>query len=119
MRLDTAARTAVLSTREDVAYCQALLATGANVRRLAVDGGRARGLHYLRALGNADALRADVEDAERVVIVGGSYIGTEVAATLTALGKKAIIVMQEEVVHEHGFGATAGRSSRACSRSTA
>ena len=86
MRLDTAARTATLSTKEVVEFGVALVATGANVRRLRVDGAQLQGIHYLRALGNADAIRADALEAERVVLVGGSYIACEVAATLTALG---------------------------------
>ena len=45
-----------------------MLATGANVRRLRVPGAELEGIHYLRALGNADAIRADAEDAERVVL---------------------------------------------------
>ncbi|MDQ3851050.1 MAG: FAD-dependent oxidoreductase [Actinomycetota bacterium] len=109
MQLDPAAHEATLSTRETVAFGQALLATGANVRRLPVDGSQLEGIHYLRALRNADALREDVADAERVVLVGGSYIGSEVAATLTALGKQCAIVMQEEHPMATGFGATAGR----------
>ena len=84
--LDPAARTATLSTKEDVAFGQALVATGAMVRRLRVDGAQLEGIHYLRAPGNADALRADLDGARRVVCVGGSYIGCEVAASLTELG---------------------------------
>ena len=38
---------------------------------------------------NADAIREDTENAEHVVLVGGSYIATEVAATLTAIGRKS------------------------------
>ena len=75
-------------TKDERRLRPALLATGANVRRLRVDGGDLEGIHYLRALGNADAIRADAEDAERVVLVGGSYIACEVAASLTALGKQ-------------------------------
>ena len=86
MKLDTAARTATFSTKEVVEYGVALLATGANVRRLRVDGAQLGGIHYLRALGNADAIRAEAEDAEHVVLIGGSYIACEVAATLTSLG---------------------------------
>ncbi len=37
-------------------------------------------IHYLRTLGNADAIREGVADAENVVLIGGSYIGCEVAA---------------------------------------
>ena len=42
------------------------------------------GIHYLRTLGNSDAIREDAERAERVVVIGGCYIGSEVAASLTA-----------------------------------
>ena len=58
-----------------------MLATGANVRRLRVPGAELEGIHYLRALGNADAIRADAADAEHVVLIGGSYIACEVAAS--------------------------------------
>lgn len=107
--LDTDRRVATLSTREEVEYDRALLATGANVRRLPVEGGQLDGLHYLRALRNADVLRQDLEGAERVVMVGGSYIGAETAATLTALGRRCTIVMQEDLVLSRGFGELAGR----------
>jgi 3-phenylpropionate/trans-cinnamate dioxygenase ferredoxin reductase component len=106
--LDTAARTAKLSTKEEVEFGQALLATGANVRRLNVDGCELEGIHYLRTLGNADAIRTDVEEAEEVVLIGGSYIGCEVAASLTLMGKHCTIVMQEETTLERGFGPASG-----------
>jgi 3-phenylpropionate/trans-cinnamate dioxygenase ferredoxin reductase component len=107
--LDLQARTAKLSSKEEIAFEQALIATGANVRRLNVDGCDLEQIHYLRTLGNADAIRAGVADAEDVVLIGGSYIGCEVAASLTMLGKRCTIVMQEDVTLERGFGATAGR----------
>lgn len=109
MSLDPEARTVALATKEEIAFEQALLATGAMVRRLRVEGAQLQGIHYLRALGNADALRANAADAEHLLVVGGSYIGTEVAASLTALGKRCTILMQEEVTLERSFGATAGR----------
>jgi 3-phenylpropionate/trans-cinnamate dioxygenase ferredoxin reductase subunit len=109
MKLDTAARTATLSTKEVVEYGVALVATGANVRRLRVEGGQLAGLHYLRALGNADAIRTDAAEAEHVVLVGGSYIACEVAATLTTLGKRCTMVMVESAPLETGFGPAAGR----------
>jgi 3-phenylpropionate/trans-cinnamate dioxygenase ferredoxin reductase subunit len=106
--LDPVARTAKLSTREEVEFGQALLATGANVRRLNVEGCELEGIHYLRTLGNADAIRADTEKAEEVVLIGGSYIGCEVAASLTMMGKRYTIVMQEETTLERGFGPASG-----------
>ena len=108
MKLDPAARTAKLSAGGEISFGQAVLATGANVRRLRVDGADLEGIHYLRALGNADAIRADAQDAERVVLVGGSYIACEVAASLTVQGKRCTLVMPEEGPLSLGFGAAAG-----------
>ncbi len=107
-KLDTAAKEATLSSKEVIGYDTALLATGANVRRLNVEGCELEGIHYLRALGNADAIRADAA-GKRVVLIGGSYIGCEVAASLTLLGSSCAIVMQEAVTLERGFGKQAGR----------
>jgi 3-phenylpropionate/trans-cinnamate dioxygenase ferredoxin reductase subunit len=107
--LDLATRTAKLSNKEEIEFGQALLATGANVRRLNVEGCQLEEIHYLRTLGNSDAIRASVADAEQVVLIGGSYIGCEVAASLTMLGKHCTIVMQEGATLERGFGARTGR----------
>jgi 3-phenylpropionate/trans-cinnamate dioxygenase ferredoxin reductase component len=112
LALDTGAKTARLSTKEDVGYGQALVATGATVRRLQVDGAGLEGVHYLRALGNADAIRADAQGAGRVVCIGGSYIASEVAASLTELGARVTMVMLEEHPLARSFGATAGRFFR-------
>jgi 3-phenylpropionate/trans-cinnamate dioxygenase ferredoxin reductase subunit len=109
MKLDLDARVAKLSDKQEVGFDRALLATGANVRRLRVDGAQLEGIHYLRTLGNADTIRADVVDAEHVVLIGGSYIACEVAASLTMLGKSCTLVMQEDVTLQRGFGAHAGR----------
>jgi 3-phenylpropionate/trans-cinnamate dioxygenase ferredoxin reductase subunit len=107
--LDLGARTARLSNKEEVEFVMALVATGANVRRLSVEGCELEQIHYLRTLGNADAIRAGAEDAEEAVLIGGSFIGCEVAASLTAMGKRCTIVMQEEIALERSFGARAGR----------
>jgi 3-phenylpropionate/trans-cinnamate dioxygenase ferredoxin reductase subunit len=107
--LDVGARVATLSNKDELHFGQALLATGANVRRLNVPGCDLQHIHYLRTLGNADAIRASIADAGRVVLIGGSYIGCEVAASLTKLGIHCTIVMQEDVTLQRGFGARAGR----------
>jgi 3-phenylpropionate/trans-cinnamate dioxygenase ferredoxin reductase component len=107
--LDLEARTAKLSSKEEVAFEKVLVATGANVRRLNVDGCELEQIHYLRTLGNADAIRAGVADAEEVVLIGGSFIACEVAASLTMLGKRCTLVMQEEIALERVFGPNAGR----------
>ena len=109
MKLDAQEHVARLSTKEEIEFGNALLATGANVRRLRVDGCQLDGIHYLRAFGNSVALRAEADRFERVVVVGGSYIGTEVAASLTAAhGDKCTIVMLEDVTLERQFGKEIG-----------
>ncbi|HEY5287049.1 MAG TPA: FAD-dependent oxidoreductase [Solirubrobacteraceae bacterium] len=107
--LDLDTRMAKLSDKQEIHFEKALIATGANVRRLNVAGCELEQIHYLRTLGNSDHIREGVADAERVVLIGGSYIGCEVAASLTMMGKQATIVMQEDVTLERGFGKTAGR----------
>ena len=107
MKLDASERVAKLPG-DEVRFGKALLATGANVRRLRVDGTDVDGIHYLRAFGNADAIRED-SAAGRVVLVGGSWIGCEVAATLSSLGVECSIVMLEEVCCENHIGPEVGR----------
>ncbi|MBA3748032.1 MAG: FAD-dependent oxidoreductase, partial [Solirubrobacterales bacterium] len=111
MSVDCEASTAKVG-RETVSFGQALFATGAIVRRLRVDGATRANIHYLRALGNADTLREAVAEAQRIVVVGGSYIATEVAASLSMLGKSCTLVMQEELPLQRGFGPVAGEFVR-------
>lgn len=103
MKLDLAARTVKLSNKQEVGFGQALLATGANVRRLNVPGAELEGIHYLRTFGNSDAIREDAA-GKRVVLIGGSYIATEVAAALTEMGSQCTLVMMESVVLSRQFG---------------
>jgi 3-phenylpropionate/trans-cinnamate dioxygenase ferredoxin reductase subunit len=107
-KIDTGAKTVTLADRSQIPYGKLLLATGANVHRLRIDGSALSGIHYLRTLRTADEVREDVADAGHVVLVGGSYIATEVAATLASLGKRVTIVMQEQVTLERTFGKQAG-----------
>jgi 3-phenylpropionate/trans-cinnamate dioxygenase ferredoxin reductase subunit len=109
MGVDLDARTAKLQGGEEVEFEKALIATGANVNILRVEGAGQEGIHYLRAFGNSDSIREAAESAERVVLIGGSYIGCEVAASLTATGTDCAIVMMEEVALSRNFGEEVGR----------
>jgi 3-phenylpropionate/trans-cinnamate dioxygenase ferredoxin reductase subunit len=109
MSLDPGARRAKLQGGEEVRFEQALIATGAMVNILRVEGAENEGIHYLRAFGNADAIGADATAAGHVVLIGGSYIGAEVAASLTARGTRCTIVTMEDVMLSRTFGETAGR----------
>src|SRR6266511_3160512 len=110
MSLDARARTAKLQTKEEVEFGKALLATGARVNILHhLEGARLEGIHYLRVLGNSEAIREEAEGAEHVVLIGGSYIASEVAASLTATGTKCTMVMLEDVAMSRAFGEEVGR----------
>jgi 3-phenylpropionate/trans-cinnamate dioxygenase ferredoxin reductase subunit len=109
MSLDSEARSVKIQGGEEVGFGQALIGTGAMVNILRVEGAENEGIHYLRAFGNSDAIRKEAEAADHVVLVGGSYIGTEVTASLTAKGTKCSIVAIEEVVLSRTFGDDAGR----------
>lgn len=109
MSLDAGERVAKIQGREEVRFGKALLATGAMVNILRVEGAELEGIHYLRAFGNSDSIREEAGKAERAVLIGGSYIGCEVAASLVEMGVECVIVMQEEVALSNGFGEEAGR----------
>jgi 3-phenylpropionate/trans-cinnamate dioxygenase ferredoxin reductase subunit len=109
MKLDVGDRVAKLSSREEVGFDKALLATGANVRRLRADGSDLDGIHYLRAFANSDVIREEAAEAERVVMIGGSFIACEVAATLSAsLGRQCSLVMQESKTFDRVLGVEVG-----------
>jgi 3-phenylpropionate/trans-cinnamate dioxygenase ferredoxin reductase subunit len=111
MKLDPGRRVATLANGEALNFERALLATGANVRRLRVDGSELEGIYYLRTIRNADAIR-EAAGGGRVVLVGGSYIASELAASLTELGSSCAMVMIESEPLSLAFGEQAGRFFR-------
>jgi 3-phenylpropionate/trans-cinnamate dioxygenase ferredoxin reductase component len=106
--LDPASRSVTLANKQTLTYDQALLATGAMVRRLTIDGAALPGIHYLRTPANARRLREESADAQHVVLVGGSFIAVEVAASLSSQGHRCTLVMQETRCLERTFGPTVG-----------
>jgi 3-phenylpropionate/trans-cinnamate dioxygenase ferredoxin reductase subunit len=115
--LDLQERRAKLSNGERIRFDKTLLATGANVNRLNVPGGELDGIHYLRTTHNSEAIRKDAS-GKRVVLIGGSYIGSEVAASLTERGSSCTILMLEPVCSAVRSASRRGASSRTGSRST-
>ncbi len=107
-KLSLSERRVELSDHTAATFEKALLATGSNVRRLTVPGCELAGIHYLRTLGNSEAIREDAS-GKRVVLIGGSYIATEVAASLTERGSSCSLVMLEPIVLSRTFGDQAGR----------
>jgi 3-phenylpropionate/trans-cinnamate dioxygenase ferredoxin reductase subunit len=75
-----------------VGYDRLLLATGSSPRRLAIPGSDLDGVHYLRRVGDSEALRTALEAGGPVVVVGGGWIGLEVAAAARHHGADVTII---------------------------
>lgn len=90
--IDRAAQVVQLDDQSTLPYSELVLATGAAVRRLSLLGSEGAGIHYLRHLADADRLRAAIVPGQHAVIVGGGYIGLEVAATLRQQGMAVTVL---------------------------
>jgi 3-phenylpropionate/trans-cinnamate dioxygenase ferredoxin reductase subunit len=75
-----------------LAYDELLLATGSRPRALAVPGAELPGVHFLRSVRHVEGIRTDLRGARHLVIVGGGYIGLEVAATCHELGLETTVL---------------------------
>jgi 3-phenylpropionate/trans-cinnamate dioxygenase ferredoxin reductase subunit len=108
-RLDPAAREVELAGGERIPYTRLLLATGARPRVLPLPGADLEGVHYLRELGDADALAECLVPGARVVVIGGGWIGAEVAASARQKGVEVTILERAAVPLEHVLGPELGR----------
>lgn len=94
--IDRASRCLSLSDQSTLSYDRLVLATGSKVRRLNATGIESKGIHYLHDIADADQLRQALAPGKRLVIVGGGYIGLEVAASSTKLGVKVTVLEAAE-----------------------
>lgn len=85
-RIDAARRRVVLESGEQLAYDQLVLATGATARRLAIPGGELEGVDPVRTAEDAARLERRLAATARLVVVGGGFVGLEVAASARAQG---------------------------------
>ncbi len=90
--LDREQRRVVLAGGESLSYDRLVLATGCRPRMLDVQGADAQGIHALRTLDDAARIASAMASANHAVIVGGGFIGLEIAASLRAMGKAVAVV---------------------------
>jgi 3-phenylpropionate/trans-cinnamate dioxygenase ferredoxin reductase component len=102
--LDPGAKEVVLDGGERIAYDAALLATGSEPRRLTLPGAELDGVHYLRTHGDSDSLAAALKGATRVAVIGGGWIGCEVAASARQLGREVTLVAPSRLLLEKMLG---------------
>jgi 3-phenylpropionate/trans-cinnamate dioxygenase ferredoxin reductase subunit len=77
---------------ERIRYSALMLAVGARVRKLSIAGADLAGVYYLRTLDDARAIRTALDAAEHVAVIGGGFIGLEVAAVARKLGKQVSVI---------------------------
>jgi 3-phenylpropionate/trans-cinnamate dioxygenase ferredoxin reductase subunit len=107
--IDRAARAVTLSDGGTAGYGKLLLATGSAPRPLPVPGADASGVHYLRTVEDSDAIKAVLEHAARVVIVGAGWIGLETAAAAREAGVEVTLLEVAEVPLLRVLGPEVGR----------
>jgi 3-phenylpropionate/trans-cinnamate dioxygenase ferredoxin reductase subunit len=90
-KIDRDARKVFLADGRALAYDKLLLATGSRVRPIKCPGSELPGIHYLRGIADVDALRELVGQGKKLAIVGGGYIGLEVAAVAAKRGVEVTV----------------------------
>ncbi|HEV7651696.1 MAG TPA: FAD-dependent oxidoreductase [Actinophytocola sp.] len=104
--LDLAGRRVRLAGGDELPYDALVLATGLRARRLPGFGGER--IHHLRTAADARGLRDELAGAQRLVILGGGFIGCEVAASAVALGKQVTILEPEPAPLARALGTRIG-----------
>ena len=95
MALNRGEKFVTLSNGDKLSYDVLILATGMRPNKLAIDGADLAGVLTLRSAADAEALKAALGPGKRLAIVGGGYIGLEVAASGRALGAEVVVLERE------------------------
>lgn len=108
--LDRRRRFVQLDGDQLIDYDRLVIATGARLNRIELSGSRLAGVHYLRTIDDALALRDELKNGGRLVVAGGGYIGLEVAASARALGcEVAVIEAQPSIMQRSALPPIADR----------
>jgi 3-phenylpropionate/trans-cinnamate dioxygenase ferredoxin reductase subunit len=110
--IDTAHSKLTLEDGTVLDYDKLLLSTGAEPRRLPVPGGSLDGVHYMRTLGDSDVLRERLDAGGRVAVVGGGWIGSELAASARQRGLEVALIDPLELPAARIFGHEIGEFYR-------
>ena len=90
--IDRAGKSVATQDGRVFAYDKLILSTGSRVRKIACPGAQLSGVHYLRTIADVDGLRGAMVAVNRLVVIGGGYIGLEVAAVARKAGLNVTIL---------------------------
>ncbi len=93
--LNTDNKTALLENGEEISYEKLLICTGGSPLKFQMPGSELRRIYYLRTLDDAKKIKAAAQSAKEAVVIGGSFIGIELAAALRELGLSVKLIMME------------------------
>lgn len=88
----------VLDDETEITYEKLLISTGGRPSRLKVSGGGLSGIYYLRTLGDSNEIKKAAEKAKQALVIGGSFIGVELAVALRQIGLPVKLIMLEKYV---------------------
>ena len=94
--IDRKRKTVALASGTELAYDKLVLTTGARVIELGIPGKDLQGVHYLRSANDSDNLRSAMRPGQRLGVIGGGYIGLEVAAVAATAGLQVEVVEMAE-----------------------
>ncbi len=95
-KIDPANKTVSLAGGDTIEYAKLLIATGSRPRKLNIEGSDLPGIHYLRTIADVDGISQAMKTAQSLCIVGGGYIGLEVASVAIVAGLEVNVLEMEE-----------------------
>jgi len=101
--LDTKRKRLFLKSGDEFGFNNLIVATGARPRLLNVPGANLRNLYYLRTLNDSKVIRSALEKVKHAVVIGGGFIGMEVAAVLAQKGIEVTMVLGEDRIWKRLF----------------
>jgi 3-phenylpropionate/trans-cinnamate dioxygenase ferredoxin reductase component len=92
-----------LKSGGEFGFDKLIMATGARPRTLQVPGAGLQNLYYLRSLNDSKAIRRSAENVKHAAVIGGGFIGMEVAAVLTQKGLGVVMILSEDRIWKRFF----------------
>src|SRR5262245_15314553 len=102
-RLDAGTKRLHLKQGGELGFEKLVIATGARPRRLSVPGAELEGIHYLRSLKDSRGIREHAGRAKRATVIGGGFIGMEVAAVLAQKGLDTTMILRSGRIWDQFF----------------
>ncbi|MGE5111130.1 MAG: NAD(P)/FAD-dependent oxidoreductase [Acidobacteriaceae bacterium] len=101
--VDAKSKRLTLKSGEEISFERLVIATGARPRLLNVPGTNLKGLHYLRSMDDSRSMREHSQNVKRAVVIGGGFIGMEVAAVLAQKNIEVTMVLGDDRIWKRLF----------------